>query len=803
MSTFTTTDLKNFNEMLKHQFVIDRRNKLIEKAPHIGTNTYIEIGRCIDEYSYEDPIFVPPVDDSQAETRELVREFAIYTKWEFEGDACNKAITCNSYYPKNAKCMNMNEKNPIAIDNPFSYKIREDRDRKIDVCQPICYEQGVTDDNFMGLYTRYTYVTDRFKDNNGKCYLSDSLLLAYYLDPTRRVVDQEKELVEKYPFEIVTRTMGNPPQPVVVAKIPADYCEQFGLERIADEQRIDGETMYSCKPDNSVASLTSIAGNVLSRAIHIGVDEFIEKVKVKRIADNDRYPPSRQFLTSKETWLNNIKSYKKPLPYPLKSSDLGIILGTNTEWLIWTDQYDYQGDQLNDQYGGRLVERSRPIPFAIKTNITFKRKIFNSNKRKKNSVDLTIITINNAKGENKNSKDDVNLNKNNNGSKKIKTGTRRRRQVVGGDDKSNEKDSTNNTEHLAKIYKSLHTSINEYRDIAYSKGLKETIFSSDGIINSTVNQLSTQGLMDSYSKYTNESAKMAELMKTSLVKGEKVFAETLGYTLANAAISTTVEKSLFTKIASSLKSFIKLPETTAGVLQLIGFIGFAVDLFSDLVYDPLNRYNHYFNDRTLSHLARAELDYNIKNLGVNRIIVTPYEWVINTPYHNNDDDLIAHMKVMPSILQARSLNSNGSVIKRNIYNYVILDDNSNSIEFITKKSDDSNGDDVDSLVKIKDSSTVIDALSNSLNDMVRGLYNNSDIKKNLFKTFNSQYTDSPILSYYILFLFITICIASLLELNSKNNESKYSIMFSFVIFLTITSIMLPLNLVSSLTSLQS
>lgn len=828
MSTFTPTDLRGFNEMLKHQFVVDRRNKLIEKAPHIGTNTYIEIGRCIDEYNYEDPIYVPAADDSQAETRELVREFAIYTKWEFEGDACNKAITCNPYYPKNAKCVNMNEKNPIAVDSPFSYRIREGRDQKIDVCQPMCYEPGATEDNFMGLYTRYTYDTDRFKDNNGKCFLSDPLLLAYYLDPTRRVVDQEKEVIEKYPFDIVTRTMGNPPQPVVVAKIPSDYCEQFGLERVADEQTIYGETVYSCKPDNSVASLSSVAGNVLSRAVHIGVDEFIEKVKVKRIADNDRYPPSRQFLANREMWMNNIKSYKKPLPFPLKSSDLGIILGTNTEWLIWTDQYDYKGDQLNDMYGGRLVERARPIPFAIKTNITFKRKIFNSNKRKKNSVDLKVITSNSAAavaatsssspfsvdGRNKISKGDVNnlnIKNNNRDGKDIKTGTRMRRQVAEVDDGDKritgsgdevKRDSTNSTEHLAKVYKSLHTSINEYRDIAYSKGLKETIFSSDGIINSTVNQLSTQGLMDSYSKYTNESAKMAELMKTSLVKGEKVFTETLGYTLANAAISTTVEKSIFTRIASSLKSFIKLPATIAGILQMIGFIGFAVDLFSDLVYDPLNRYNHYFNDKTLSHLARAELDYNIKNLGVNRVIVTPYEWVINTPYHSNDDDLVAHMKVMPSILQARSLNSNGSVIKRDIYNYVIVKDGSDSIEFITKKSDGPDGDDEDPVVKIKDSSTVIDALSNSLNDMVRGLYNNNDVTKNLFKTFNSHYTDSPVLSYYVLFLFITICIASLLERNSKNNESKYSIMFSFVIFLTVTSIVLPLNLVSSLTSLQ-
>lgn len=180
MATFTKKDLKSFNIMLRHQFVIDRRNKLTEKAAHIGTNTYIEIGRCIDEYEYEDPIFVRPVDDNQAKTRELVREYAIYTKWEFEGDACNKAISCNPYYPKNAKCINMNEKNPIVIDNPFSYKIREDRGEKMDVCQPICYEQGVTDDNFMGLYTRYTYDTERFVNNNGKCYLSDSLLFRSY-----------------------------------------------------------------------------------------------------------------------------------------------------------------------------------------------------------------------------------------------------------------------------------------------------------------------------------------------------------------------------------------------------------------------------------------------------------------------------------------------------------------------------------------------------------------------------------------------------------------------------------------------
>lgn len=338
--------------------------------------------------------------------------------------------------------------------------------------------------------------------------------------------------------------MGNPPQPVLVAKIPLDYCKQFGLERTADDQSIYGETMYSCKPDESVASLTNIAGNVLSRSIHIGVDEFIEKVKVKRIEGNDRYPPSRQFLTSKETWLNNIKSNRKLLPFPLKSSDLGIILGTNTEWLIWTDQYDYLDDNLNDKYGGRLVERSRPVPYNIKTNITFKRLVFNSKKRNKNNVVDSTANIN--RGD-----DDNNLNKNLKDGKRIKYGNRKKRQAI--DDKNTEKDSTS-SEHLAQIYKSLHTSINEYKDIAYSKSLKETIFSSDGIISNTVNQLSTQGLMDSNSKYTNESAKMAELMKTSLVKGEKVFAETLGYTLSNAAISTTVEKSLFTKIASSLKS---------------------------------------------------------------------------------------------------------------------------------------------------------------------------------------------------------------------------------------------------------
>lgn len=786
----TSKDIKNHSLMLQQQKMVFRRNSLLTKAPHIGSNTVMTIGRCMDEYDYEDPIYVKPYDDQQAKTRELVREWAIYVRWEFEPETCESIISCNPYFPKTAKCSNLPMSGDVSskgaedgIDTPFSFTVGL-KEERYDVCQPVCYENGATGNNFMGLYTRFSY--DRTSGNltNGKCYITDPLLLAFYLDPSRRVLDPSKELLEDSGFNTTTRLLGNPRQPTVVAKIPPNYCDQYGLERVEESERLFGETMYTCALDESPLSLSTLTGTVLTRAIRIGLKEVIDKVKSVPIDGALRLPPTKNYLRDRQSWLENVKTVKKPLPFPLKCSDLGIVAGTVTEWMLWTDVYWYMCDNRNDQYGGRLIERNKRIAFGLQITDCLQRNIRDVDKREGiRRAETSLRTdrdrskdVDKEEGRTKSGKGERYLKKHDVVSVKADVTDEMVRINKGESDiNGNELDVE------TRILKSIQNTIDHYRSLISSDGLN-TLFSDNDILNNIVNQVTTQSILDTYSMHTNNTAKLSRLLSESLRGGVRVHTETLGYALANSTIVTNVEKGLLGKVSQSLKSVLRLPKTTASVLQLISFIGFAVDLFSAVIYDPLHRYNRHFSDKTLLLLAQAELEWNAKFLGTNRLIVKPYEWIINTPYYDVDEEIKTTLILLPSIIQSRSLNSNGSLIKRDLYNYIEVNDSTHEIVFSTDNT------------TLKKPDTVIASISDSLDRVVVNLSDegNSGTKPDgLVYSFKQNG-----IVYYILLIFIVICISSINTLG-KNSAN---LMFPIAILFTVTSIALPLGVVSVLST---
>lgn len=756
----TTKDLVSSNVMMTHQKTISRRNSLLIKAPHIGSKTVITIGRCAGEYDYEDPIYVKPYDDRQEKTRELVKEWAIYTKWEFLPEACDNTISCNPYFPKNSTCRGlptdksvdtMETREFTGIDEPFSFKDGITGQR-FNVCQPICYEQSSTDDNLIGLYTRFSFDSTIRSGNitHGKCYVSDPLLLAFYLDPARRVVDENKELVEDSGLYTTTRLLGNPPQPTLVAKIPTNYCRQYGLDRIEDPVRVNGETLYMCKQDESVLSLSNLTGNIISRAIHIGFKEALDKIRPKPITDDERLEPTEAYLKNRDTWAASVIGKKRPLPFPLKLSDLGIVLGTATEWLIWTDAYPELSD--NDIYGGRLIERDRPILFNIIDNSKFKREYdVSSLKLDFNSFEPQI----NATTD----------------------------------------DNTDITAEV-RVLKSVRNAIERYRTSVENAGLG-SLFTNQEVMSGMINQLSTQGILDWYSTYTAESVKLKRMLNESLTVGSRIQADTLGYVLANSTLVTNVERGLLKRLTAPLKRLFRLPKTTAGLLQLVNFIGFAVDLFGAFIYDPLNRYQRYFSDKTLLYLARAELEWNTRYLGTNRIIVKPYEWIINTPYYDIDEEIKTTLTILPSIIQARSVNSDGSLIRRDAYNYVSREDGAHDVTFNSNGKSTLNPD------------NVLDAITTDLPSVCSKLSAHSTVRSN-----NNNNNSGGIISsiihngifYYILIVFIVICVAAAVSHSIEVVKGKTGrrtiyihskLLFPVAILFSVISIGLPLGAVSS------
>lgn len=736
----TEVDIANQSLMVHHQKTVARRNTLLTKAPHIGSHTVLRVSKCYDEYVYEDAVFVPPYDERQASTRQMVREWAVYTEWDFEREACDNVISCNPYFPRNAVCKNIDRHLDDGLgaferDAPFSYSDRVTTQR-VDACQPICYEKGAGGDNLMGLFTQHAF---------NKCFVSDALLLAFYMDPSRRVIDREKEILENSAFRVTVRLGGNPRQPVNTASIPPTYCLQYGLDIVREPHALDnGQPAYMCKEDDSMFSLSNLIGNVLSRSVHIGVAELARtSVPPEPIDGVSRLPPTREYLTSHDTWLANVNAAKRPLPFPLKLSDLGIVRGTTTEWLVWTDEFADLNDGRNDQYGGRLVERAQPVPVGPSGPSEQPPSV----RSKRHTEDDMVAPPRRYKRQVDSTPDDDEQ-------KATKTGPLR----------------------------SVQNGVERYRSVLERHGLGH-IFNGSELVSALVNQTAAQGVLDAYSEYSRDSRRLASALEAGLKQSGRVNAEVLGYSLANSAITTGVERRLLRRVALSTKSLLRIPSSGAGILQLVSLIGIAVDLFSAFVFDPLQRYRRYLSDRTLASLAAAELAWNTRTLGVNRLVVRPYDWIIGTPYYDPDEEMRTTLAVLPSIIQARSVNSNGSVIRHDTYNYVEWNNGTHSISFINDNT----------RTTIHGTAPVLEAIDRELNSTVTSLVSqnrNGSVTASSSLSLIDRITKNALL-YYILLVFILTCVAGVMVTDGV------AAMFTVAALVTAASISLPLSLIQT------
>ncbi|KAG8304323.1 hypothetical protein J6590_096368 [Homalodisca vitripennis] len=264
MAFFTGEDEDNLKRLVDNHRVIYRRNALLSRAPHLGTHTTLRVKACTDEYVYRDPVHLPLTSDSQAEARRDMEDMAIVADWTLTPGGERRVVG--------------------SPEDPFSFVTLENQ--SFDVCQPICYDDTVSVDNLVGVMSRFAF---------GKCRVYDPLLLALYLDPSRRYVNPETQILERKAFVV---------RDVLI------------------------------EPYGDAALLASIP--TLLR-------------------------------TSRANWLENKVKGKRPLPFPLRLTDLGIRRVTNTKWLVWTDEFAHLTDGRNDRYGGRLVERDRPVSPSIRS----------------------------------------------------------------------------------------------------------------------------------------------------------------------------------------------------------------------------------------------------------------------------------------------------------------------------------------------------------------------------------------------------------------------------------------------------
>lgn len=649
MSFFTAEDNRNLKRLIDHQKVIYRRNVLLSKAPHIGTHTALRVKSCTDEYVYEDPVVLPPINEDQQKARRDLREIAIVTDWTFTSTGCDHVVSCNPFYPESKECNGMTKYTKEgdlvtqqSMDTETTFSFRTFDGRTFDACQPICYDSSVRIDNMVGLMTRYTF---------DKCRVYDPLVLAFYVDPTRRFVNPETQILERKAFSVRDVIIEPYGDAAILASIPTDYCDQYAETYRPDgsEQKID---MYKCSDHSLVWSTSWLIGESLPKLALLAYDKTAHE---RSDVSEERHPPTRSFLASKAAWLKNTVPGKFRLPFPLRLSDLGIKRGTNTEWLVWTDEFSHLTDGRNDRYGGRLVERDRPISRAVGSS---------SGRTVNAAAEAAIVQKLTAGGRF--------------GFTHPSTGERRRRHKRQADSIVSDTEGTVVTGHggtldrvQMEMLKSMH------------HGAAESI----RILNDELehDELNLYGLGAGVAyavayEYISHELRLpttVAVLKSAFTAlrdapsyAKRAALKTVGFWAAKSVSEHVVESTVTRCLVNRLKTLtaVQTLGPLAVVIDVISLVGMAIDITFVLlnafgVSTPLSRRQNFVSDRRLYHLAKAEIEFNYRLYGVGNIELTPFQFVVNTPYLSPDEDVQSYMNIMPIVYSARELNSTGGLLK--------------------------------------------------------------------------------------------------------------------------------------------
>lgn len=663
MATLTSLDNRNLALFVSHQKKIFRRNQLLKSAPHIGSHTVTRVWRCTDEYTYRDPVSLDPDfeliyerdegvkhEDWLTDLRE-VADMAIVTDWYFNKTGCN-TISCNPYYPGKGVCKGLEENTVNEKEAPFSFKTAYNQ--RVDTCQPICYDEDRVKDTYVGMMSLYAA-------KNHMCYVTDPELIAFYLDPHRRVFDEKEGIIEKSAFKIGLEYLGPSGVPAIVAKIGEEYCEQYGLDYVEERDKsddyADGNTVYGCckvdKNEGAFSALSTWTGDTITRAYNFARDGFkglIEDTskKMKKVSPHTKGPVTLEYLTDVKTWQSNVDKTKKPLPFPLKLTDLG--LQDKSDGLMWTDEYSFMDDGRNDKYGGRLVERTRSIsrpPWSI--------------------IKFGNIAVNTSSTE------AVDRVKRDLG---VKTNTNKQYQTMSvpeeRDSESTENTSSNGVTEKSdqKLLLDISRNINEYKKIISTlSGLRNSVASSSFEImtEQIVAGTTVETLGDFLKQFGGEHLKTTGIVKQaikSLIRrlGGAVSTRGVGLAMTQTAIRNGIERQVVTSSASLLKLPFRALLRGANVLTLISIFGAALDLFTAFIYSPFSKYNHYMSDRLLRAMAQTEIVTTQRLIGCQRLLLEPSDWMVNTKYLDPVTDSIYDMLLGMIYTRARRINSDGSMI---------------------------------------------------------------------------------------------------------------------------------------------
>jgi len=639
MAFFTTEDTNNLMVLIDHHKVIYRRNALLMSLPNVGSHTVLRVKRCTDEYVYRDPVHVPSVDKAQHLAREDLEELAIVTDWKFTPTGCDHVVSCNPFYPHNKRCAGMasykrgddgalheTPKETGPHDTAFSFKTSNGQ--MFDACQPACYDKAAQSlNNMVGVTTRFTF---------GKCRVYDPMLLALYLDPTRRYVNPDTQILERRSF-VVKDVLIEPytDEAVLLASIPRDYCDQYAESYKADGQE-QGISMYKCGDNPLVWATSWLVGESLPKLATVAYD----KIGSGHVEENDiRYPPSRSFLASRKLWMEYSDTTKKRLPFPLRLVDLGIVRGTVTEWLVWTDEFSHLTDGRNDMYGGRLVDRDRPVPVSLK------------NKQSLDAVDAARddtyrVLLRRTRSTHARVVEDM-----------LQNGDRHTL-VDGADIESTILKSLSRG---AQQYQTILTEdIERHRvsllgvgaGVAYGVGytwLAEALElpSSLGVLKSAFSAI----------RHAPSYARKAALTM-------------IGFWSAKATAAHVAEATATRFLVTRLKhlAFVQALGPVALIIDVVALVGTTIDIIYALlticgVSTPISRRQFPASDRCLYRLAQNEIETNRRLFGTGNIELTPSRFVVNTPFITPEQDVRSFMAVMPIIYAARELNSNGGLLK--------------------------------------------------------------------------------------------------------------------------------------------
>lgn len=657
MASLTSKDNRNLAQFVQNQKKIFRRNEMLKTAPHIGSHTVLRVWRCTNEYSYRDPIALDPRSELVYERNEGVEhdewlaavqevsDMAIVAEWRFNETGCN-TISCNPYYPGRSVCKGFDESPSTERENPFAFTTNHNQ--RIDACQPICYDEDQTKDTYVGMMSLYA-------SKNQTCYVADPELIAFYLDPYRRVVDQKKEIIERSAFKIRPEYLGPSGVPTVVATIDKDYCSQYGLDYVEEkgETNEDGGIVFGgCKIDKNEGAFTALStwtGDTITRAYNFGRDAFLGLVedtsKSKKTPPLPKGPTTLPYLTDENVWRSHVDKTKKPLPFPLKLADLGLDEGTSGG-LMWTDEYSFMDDGRNDRYGGRLVERPRGVarPPWLNENVG----PTDDRVRRETGKD--------ASNNKQNSKTDRKIVKKKQPEKSVST-LKKYPGVRAGKVKSEE-----------RFLIGLKRSIDEYqRTVSSLSGLKDSVVGSslEVMVDQTVAGVMVDVLGDVFRDLAKSSKEKTRILTPAIrefIGPGSVSTKSIGQAMTQTALRTGIEA----RVVSSSSNLLKLPFRAltrgANVLSLISLLGMALDLFSTFVYSPYSRYERYMSDKLLRALAHAELVMTQRLIGHQRLLLEPSEWMVNTRYLDRVTDTTYDMLLGTVYTRARRINSDGSVI---------------------------------------------------------------------------------------------------------------------------------------------